>query len=268
MLTGFFDESGHSSGTDFFSLAAFVAKDSDWIAFDDRWRRALNHSSAPYLHMREFAHRVGAFGGWAESRRRTLLGDCVAAINSIRGIAVGAAISVEDFKNLDEQERSTLQDPFFCCFQEVVRGVAINAVFEPEGSKVQMIFSQQDEFGSMARKLWDVMADTIDVKNRMGSLNFQDMRAVPALQAADLLAYEFRHFYHLRKYKPRLAPRWAFREIIRHQRNAHGAQMLKYLPGWYLEIQAAGVFDEVMRVMWKHPGTFSPVLSELLPGPI
>jgi hypothetical protein len=266
MLTGFFDESGHSSGTEFFALAAFVASDADWAQFDKRWQDALRRHDAPYLHMREFAHWRGAFKDWTEARRKGLLGDCVAAVNSIRAIAVGAATSVEDFDKLDSEAQSKLQDPFFCCFQEVVRGAAICACFEPPGTRVRMIFSQQDEFSAMARRLYDVMATAIDVKERMGSPAFQDMRGEPALQAADLLAYEFRHYYHLRKTRPELAPRWAFVEIVRHQRTAYNAYMLKYLPGWYQKAQAEGGFEELMLTMWSDPGRYQPQLSELFPG--
>jgi len=179
MLTGFFDESGHSSATEFFALAAFVAEDADWATFEGLWRQVLAQSGAPYLHMREFAHRVGAFKGWTEDRRRGLLAGCVAAIKSIRAIAVGAATSVIDFRALTPEAQSKLQDPFFCCFQEVVRGAALNAYFEPQGSRVRMVFSQHDQFSSMARKLWDVMAETIDVKDRIGSLAFEDMPVSP-----------------------------------------------------------------------------------------
>lgn len=264
-LIGFLDESGHSSATEFLALAAFVAEDSSWARFDERWRSALGRHGAPHLHMREFAHRVQAFKGWAEDRRRALLAECVAAINSIRAIGVGAATSVAEFRKLDREGQSRLQDPFFCCFQEVVRGIALNAEFEAQDYKTHMVFSQQDEFRPKATKLWDAMTRYINVRDRMGALEFRDMRAVPALQAADLLAYELRHFYYLRKTKPGAPARWAFREIVHHQRNAYGARMLKYLPGWYLQAQAAGTFDRVTQQMWSDPGRFYSRLAEMLP---
>lgn len=267
-MTGFVDESGHSSATEFFALAAFVAEDADWATFEDLWRQALAQSRAPYLHMREFAHRVGVFQGWTEDQRRQLLAGCVAAINSIRAIAVGAAISVTDFRALSGAAQSKLQDPFFCCFQEVVRGAGLTACFEPPSTRVRMVFSKQDQFSSMARKLWDVMGATIDVKECMVSLAFDDMRGVPALQAADLLAYEFRHYYHLRRTRPNSVPRWAFAEIVRHQRTAYNARMLKYLPRWYLEAQAEGVYEELMGTMLGDPGTHLARLNELFPGSI
>lgn len=266
MLVGYFDESGHSSGTEFFALAAFVSDELEWAQFDKQWRSALEQNGAPYLHMREFAHFRGPFTGWSEDRRRSLLGECVTAINSVNAIAVGAAMSVEDFNTLDHEGQSRMQDPFFCCFQEVVRGVALNAVFEPEDHKAHMVFSQQDEFRSKAMKLWNAIVHDSDVRTRMGSLKFRNMRDVPALQAADLLAYEFRHFYHLLKTKPGTPPRWAFREIVIHQRNTHEAFMLKYLPSWYLQAQAAGTFEETMRQKLRDPNNFILQLSEMTPN--
>lgn len=264
-MIGFLDESGHSSATEFLALAAFVARDEDWMAFDRLWRVALHDTQAPYLHMREFAHRVGAFAGWTEERRRALLGPCVQAVNSIPAVAIGAAMSITDFDALDSEARSALRDPFFCCFQEVVRGVALTAVFEPADVQVRMVFSQQDEFGTSARQLWSVMAETTDAGNRMRSLEFADMREVPALQAADLLAYELRHYYHLRKTSPASAPRWAFREIVHHQLAAHNARMLKYLPAWYLRAQAEGTFDTVMETLLSDPAKYWQQWNEMLP---
>jgi hypothetical protein len=264
-LVGYFDESGHSSGTEFLALAAFVAEDADWAVFDALWRDALHETGAPYLHMREFAHSVGAFAGWAEDQRRGLLARCVNAINSIPAIAVGVAMSTARFAALSQEARLALRDPFFCCLQEVVRGVAVSACFTPVGSRVSMVFSQQDEFGSSARQLWEVMAETIDVKDRMGLLEFKDMREVPALQAADLLAYELRHYYHLRQVRPTSAPRWAFGQIVRHQHTACNARMLKYLPGWYLQAQAEGTFEELMSTMLSDPAKHRQQLSEMFP---
>ncbi len=264
-MIAFLDESGHSSATEFFALAAFVADYTDWPAFDHLWQEALRGAQAPYLHMREFAHRVGPFLGWTEEQRRALLGRCVKALNSIPAVAVGAAVSIADFNTLDSEARSALRDPFFCCFQEVVRGVTLNAQFEPADMRVRMVFSQQDEFGASAKQLWSVMAETIDVGPHMGSLEFANMRDVPALQAADLLAYELRHHYHLRKTKPMSPARWALREIVHHQHAAYNARRLKYLPAWYLKAQAEGTFDSLMEAMLSDPSKHRQKWSEMIP---
>src|SRR5262249_17478625 len=162
---------------------------------------------------------------------------------------------------LHSEARSALRDPFFCCFQEVVRGIALVGVFEPADIHVDMVFSQQDEFGPSARQLWSLLAETADVGHRMRSLDFANMRQVPALQAADLLAYEFRHHYHLKKTMPTSSPRWALREIVHRQLSAHNARLLKYLPMWYLQAQAEGTFADLMASMLSDPARYQRQLN-------
>jgi len=265
MLTAYFDESGHSATPGFFALAALVAHSDAWPAFEAEWTRVLREWDAPYLHMREFAHRVGPYEAWTEKRRRALLGGCVSAIKATRAVAVGAVLDVADFNSLSEEGRARLQDPFFCCLQEVVRGAAINGVFEDSDVKVNMVFSAQDEFRGKAELLHESMLRSNDVRDRIGCLVFEDMRDCPALQAADLIAYELRQHYQLGREDPPRPTRWAFREIVEHQRHVLGAWMLKYLPGWYLKAQAELVYDSVMAGIPARPDGGFSLFSELTP---
>lgn len=253
MLTAFFDESGHFATSGFFSVASFVAQKTEWPVFSDNWRTALHESGAPYLHMREFAHSVGPYASWTERQRRGLMSGCLAAINATRAVAVGAVLQVDDFNVLSDECRSRMQNPFFCCLQEVVRGAAINGVFEDPSAKVDMVFSVQDEFHGKAVLLHEAMTRMSDVKKRIGTLSFMDMRDHPELQAADLLAYELRHHYQLGTNRPPPPTRWPFRQIVEHQRNVLGARMLKFIPGWELRAQAESCYDQVMAAVLSDP---------------
>lgn len=265
MYLAYFDESGHGSSTSHIAIGALVADNVEWARFTPLWQQALEENSVPYLHMREFAHSRGPYSGWNEEQRRSLMRACVGAINSVHAVAVGAAMSMDDYNALPEDAKVGFRDPFLCCFQEAVRGAAIRGMFEPESHSVDMIFSQQDEFRTKVTQLWEALAKTLDVKERMGSLTFGDMRATPALQAADLLAYELRHFYHRRATHPGTPARWPFRTIVHHQRTAFGARMLKYLPGWYLQFQAAGILKEGMDELMRCPELYWPLLQQLHP---
>jgi hypothetical protein len=174
-------------------------------------------------------------------------------------------LDVADFNSLSDEGRVRLWDPFFCCFQEVVRGAAINGVFEDSDVKVNMVFSTQDEFRGRASSLYEAMLQSIDVRDRIGRLEFEDMRDRPALQAADLVAYELRQHYQLGREEPPRPTRWAFREIVEHQRRTLGAQMLKYLPRWYLNAQAELDYDSVMADILARPDGGVSLLSELTP---
>lgn len=245
-LVAYFDESGHIDTPGFFAIGALVAPAKAWEPFSAAWRCALQETGAPFLHMRQFAHARGPYKGWTEERRRSLLAACVSAIKTSRATAVGAVLSVDDFNALPEPGRSGLEDPYFCCFQETVRGAAINALHEPADMKVEMVFSAQNEHAGKAALLHKSLLKTSDVTERIGALRFASMEDDPPLQAADLLAYELRHHYELGAREPPPPTRWAFREIVTHQREELGARMLKYIPGWVLEAQAQGVYNELM----------------------
>jgi hypothetical protein len=82
----------------------------------------------------------------------------------------------------------------------------------------------------------------------LGTLEFQDMRVTPGLQAADLIAYEFRHYYDLRETRPDLPVRFPLRTILDH-RPVDAPVLMKYLPEWYIEFQASGVGQQAMKVI-------------------
>jgi len=265
VLTAFFDESGHSDTPGFFALAAFVAPDEAWPQFADNWNAALRAHHAPYLHMREFAHTQGPYRGWTESQRRGLLAACVTAVNQSNAVAVGCVLFVDDFLGLESEARKRLQDPYFCCFQDVVRGAALNGLHEPPGLKVDMVFSLQDEHRGKACLLHEAMLESSDVKERIGALSFLPMEEHPPLQAADLLAYELRHHYQLGTHAPAPPTRWAFRQIVEYQNRVLGAQMLKYIPRWELEAQARHVYGTFLDMLREDPNLMATHLAASLP---
>jgi hypothetical protein len=205
MFVAYVDESGHSEETEFFSLAASVADWPVWRVFNTRWNQALVTHGAPYLHMREFAHSLGPFKGWTESRRRELMRDCLAAAEGLNIVHIAAAMRVADYRKLDPESQKQFVDPTFCCFQTVMNGVSLNAYLDFPLTKTDVVYSRQDEYAGMLRKLYGHMTQFWRDGQMLGVLAFQNMRASPGLQLADLVAYEFRHYYHLRATRPELS---------------------------------------------------------------
>jgi hypothetical protein len=242
LLTAFIDESGHSAEAKVIALAGFAAVKDQWDGFESVWNEVLNGHGAPYLHMREYAHRRGPFSGWSEDRRRSLMAGMLDGIAEHRLIAIGAAIDVEGFHALSPEVQKGLIDPFFCCMQEVAYGLAV--VGHTRGSS-SAVFSQQDEFAPTAERLWNHLRERVGFEPGLDEISFEDMRSSPGLQAADLLVYELRHFYNRRRSEPKSTPRWPFKHIVMDQRS-RGHQLLKFLPSWYLELQASGEFEQEM----------------------
>lgn len=266
MYSAYCDESGHSASGGHFALAAYVGHDDEWVRFNERWNAALAEAGAPYLHMREFAHSQGPYRGWTEDRRRLLMSGVVEAITTSTLVAVAAAMNVDAYRTLPTSARESLRDPFFCCFQEVVRGVGIRVLFEPPGEVANVVFSRQDEFGGGASMLHDVLLRHSDVRERLGNLRFEEMTSFPGLQAADLLSYEWRLFVEQRAASGEAMARWPIRQLARHQREATGARMMKFLPTWYLQAQGEGRYYEEFNARSTTPEQEDSLDQELFPS--
>lgn len=258
------DESGIHGAADFFSMVAYVADHRVWREFDIEWRAALTKHGAPYLHMREFAHFRGAFKGWSEERRQALMHDLLLAITARDLQALGVALRVDDFDRLPVKARDGYVGPYLVCFYELIWGLGLKSTralpFEP----VDFVYSRQDEFRKMMRRAWAHAKEAESYGRRLGVLEFQDMRDVPGLQAADLLGWEFRHYYHLKAKRPELSLRFPFEMLLRHQEWVQ-SKTLKYLPGWYLQFQAAGIINQAMDAMYSDSETWEYMLDEIRP---
>ena len=267
MLIAYFDESGHSRQTDFVSMAACVGRYDQWKTFDQQWNAALAKHNAPYLHMREYAHSIGPFEGWKEPQRRGLMADCLAATTASRLVFAVACVRVTDFITLEPEIRAEIADPYYACFQELVSAMKLAAYVGFPGDHVNIVYSQQDEFGSSFRKIFELMKKTTQDGERLGVLALQDMRSSPGLQLADLVASEMRHYYPLRQDKPHLAVRYPFRVLCEHQLRLKG-DLFKFIPQWLMRLKITGGSAEVLRALFRDPDTWAPLIRQLAPEPI
>jgi hypothetical protein len=116
--------------------------------------------------------------------------------------------------------------------QEVLYGATLEA--RPDDERVRIVYSRQDEFRGKFQSLYRVLERRYP---RLDTLTFGDMRITPGLQAADLLAYELKRFYKNKVTRPDISLRWPMRTILL-QQHVLRVHMLKYLPRWYLRLQA------------------------------
>ena len=233
MLIGCFDESGSSGEGGFVSIAGFVATEERWAAFDAVWNAALAKHGAPYLHTTDLANFKRIYKGWTVDQQRALVADLMTAIWGMgRVVAIGSTLAVDDFNSFSVEQRAKWVDPYYMLLQEVLYGATLEA--RPDDERVRIIYSQQDEFRGKFERLYRVLQRRYP---RLDALTFGDMRQTPGLQAADLLAYELKRFYKNKVTRPDIPLRWPMRTILL-QQHVLRVHMLKYLPWWYLRIQA------------------------------
>lgn len=259
------DESGFA-GDGYFAMAGYVAETDVWTGFNELWDLILRKHGIEYFHMKDFAGRRELFTGWDEPRRVALMADLLEAITAGPLFAIGACLKMADFERLSARlSQEGINAPYMACFHEMILGAGLTgATSDYPLSAIDFIYSRQDEFRKSMKRLWEFSRGYRDYGPALGILEFQDMRTVPGLQAADLLVYEFRHFYHLKDRRPDLKMRVPFRRLIEHQNELH-VRRLKYLPGWLLELQANGLVEPGMHIISSDP-SWDFMYQQLNPG--
>ena len=111
----------------YFGIAGFVGAVAQWNVLETLWTKALRDVDVPYLHMREFAHSVGAFEGWRNEnqKREHVMAGVVEAVLKSELTAVGSAMRIQDFQALSGEQRSRMRAPFLGCLQDVLYGFAL-----------------------------------------------------------------------------------------------------------------------------------------------
>lgn len=144
MPIAYLDESGHVTQPGYYGVAGFIGLDSQWADFNRLWLAAMAAVGIDDLHMREFTAQQTAYKGWEKEKRDRMMAGAISAIKRTRLTAVGAAMRTEVFHSLDEVQRSRLQDPYYCCLQEVLYGFALVGDDAPADDTTMIIVSRQD----------------------------------------------------------------------------------------------------------------------------
>jgi hypothetical protein len=184
------------------------------------------------LHTTDLANFKRIYSGWTADQRTALVGDLMAVIWGMgRVVAIGSTMAVDDFNSFSVEQRAKWIDPYYLLLQEALYGASLEA--RPD-NRVRIVYSLQDEFKGKFEGLYRTLRRRYP---RLDALTFGDMRTTPGLQAADLLAYELKRFYKNKVTRPEIPLRWPMRNILL-QQHALRVHMLKYLPWWYLRLQA------------------------------
>lgn len=266
MLVAMADESGMNENSTFFTMVACIAHHQFWSALKPVWKHTMKKHGIEHFHMWEFAGCRNGFKGWTEDRRRALMRDILAILDGAPVYAIGAAMRVADFDALPQDVREAYVGPYAMCFQELVYGTGLEGLLGFPGEKLDFVYSRQDEFRRHLRGIWDYSQKHRDYGHVLGKLAFLDMRDEPGLQVADIYAWEFRHFFHLKDTRPELPLRYPFKRLLDEQLALNSRRLL-YLPQWYLNFQMSDVFEEAMDIVFEHPEAWGHmVVQRYLPG--
>jgi hypothetical protein len=192
VIQAYFDCSGygHDPGTLSVILAGYVATEDEWKGFAERWNAALSKYGLEYFHMKEFFHGrlpLSEFDAPLLFDRLTfLLSDCF----KLQSFGICCQIPKQDY------EEAKALVPRLPPIEQICGDVGTNAIFERGDRRVDQwqIFYDSDEskFFRQIKRHWDNKALRRAhpfLATMVGPPQPVNMRKVPALQAADILAW-------------------------------------------------------------------------------
>lgn len=204
MFKAYFDRSELGSPADVVAVSGYLGAEEHWNEFQPAWSRVLSEFGVEVFHMVEFENRLGAFTNWDQDRRTALLGQLIDLIANHAFVAIGAAMVLDDYNALSNEDKTLLGHPYALCGVKAVADTFrwIDARLESaaatgkwsvtereNAARVEFVFEQGDEGAGELESQLQREQQTGVVAGRIVNVTFGD-KQIAALQAADFAAYE------------------------------------------------------------------------------
>jgi hypothetical protein len=197
MLKLFLDESGTHQGSLVTAMAGYLIHSEAVIKLESEWQSILSQKGLDELHMREFVPPHGRYAGWNETQKRELLEPLIVLIHKYSLSGVGAALEMDNFMQTVQANAHTrapelVESPYEWCLRYCSIQAAIFADKNGLDGKIDCVLDAGNANrhyaveGFIKSRQNHGLADRF----RLGTITVCDSKKVPALQCADLLAYE------------------------------------------------------------------------------
>ena len=195
-LVAYFDAGLRFKPQRIFYIAGYVGRASQWRIFNRKWRKLLCENDLLFFRMADFVARVGPYEGWSDPKRLAVMKRIVALGSDGSRLRVAATLLPDDYDRLPDEDRARIPDQYGLCLTACVGRIA--AIFRAQGIKepVDYVFESGDDGqGTVKARLEEIFRSRASrTKYAFGSLNFAGKTDFPALQLADILAYETGRF--------------------------------------------------------------------------
>lgn len=192
-LIAYFDDSGKFDDPieTVTCVGGCIASKQAWDLFKIEWAQVVKRFGISHLHMRTFAHSIGEFTGWEETKRREFLQVLIEVMCRHVKKPIGAVLPLSQYDELTEEQKANLPDPYLICFQDCVHaaGLVADELYDPKET-VQLVFAKRPKGDGMVRRDFQLCKQQLPKGDRLVSLEFDTPQNSLPLQAADLVAYE------------------------------------------------------------------------------
>jgi hypothetical protein len=218
MIIANFDESGHSRDTAFVTMAGLVAHEESWLRLEPKWKKALKAYGLSQWHTIDYANSLNEYSTWKgyEEKRRGAYGEFVGLIEELDGVPLGATVSMPDWNQLSDAAKRSLVDPYYLLLQACLHRASEYRIGMSGGNKLRVIFDDNQEFTGRIPKIYQLLRQELPFGDQLlASPGFASAASSAQMQAADIVAFEVRHFQDNWLKRPHLGPRWGYVQLIK-----------------------------------------------------
>lgn len=201
VLQAYIDDSGNNASSPVTVLAGFVASPESWALVSERWEAALSEGGLAFFKMRECNALRGQFNGWDATRRDKKLMELAEIIKSGVIASTFAIVRRDEFLEFTARHGTpkSMRSPYFILYHGVISATLRSMRELKIDDKVDFIFDEQfkqsDVVQSGYSELVQIMEPTLLAHLGGRPIHRDDKQFLP-LQAADLLAWHIRRWYH------------------------------------------------------------------------
>lgn len=209
VLQVFLDESGKND--DCCVVAGYMGSEKRWTSLSRRWSKVIKDAGVSEFHAKKFWAGFGEFKGWSEDARQDFAGRLLTIIEETDIYPVAAAVYLKKWEELPLIERRFLTGASFRGRKLITTGKPSEKLFLPAhhcflhpltyckaGMKTIFVFDNDAQNRGWACDLYFYLRTKVvseQQKNMMGrELMPEHSIHSPAIQAADLLAWEVHRY--------------------------------------------------------------------------
>jgi hypothetical protein len=197
----------YASGLQFYAVAALMARGNDWTRLQLRWDRILYDAdpSLEFFHMVDFmAAKKAPYREWSEQKRARVIKSLVRAISDHVEFACGGVMVPTGYaamKRIDDErivtDQATLGKNAYAFCADTVLGLArIRLEMLGVDRRIAYFYESGDEglpeFRDSLNRILE--SEKYRAEFKVLSAATVSKRDAPALQTADILAYELTHY--------------------------------------------------------------------------
>lgn len=192
MLRLYLDESySHPPTPLVYTVAGYIATDTDWRKFQKEWRRELDRAGIDFFHMAKYEARKKEYEDWSNEKRVEVLRRLHRTIHRRVLTGFASSVVVADYNEVMHPNiRQGYGEPHEFAVISCMKHIRDWGKQKGYHEHIAYILESGSDREKIVNKVFQYMDEEQRREYRIGSWTFADKRDLNPLQAADILAYE------------------------------------------------------------------------------